>query len=68
MMADMAIELKPYGVTCVSLYPGPVLTEETKEIAADQVSSFIIYVREDNSSLHLLFTRQVTAIVVIIAA
>lgn len=28
MSADMAIELKPHNVACVTLYPGAVLTEE----------------------------------------
>jgi len=27
MMTDMGIELKPHGVTCISLWPGPVITE-----------------------------------------
>jgi len=27
MMADMGIELQPHGVTCISLWPGAVLTE-----------------------------------------
>jgi NAD(P)-dependent dehydrogenase (short-subunit alcohol dehydrogenase family) len=34
MTADMAIELKPYGVTAVSLYPGLVRTEKVMEAAA----------------------------------
>jgi NAD(P)-dependent dehydrogenase (short-subunit alcohol dehydrogenase family) len=33
MTADMAIELKPYGVTVVSLYPGLVRTEKVMEAA-----------------------------------
>jgi NAD(P)-dependent dehydrogenase (short-subunit alcohol dehydrogenase family) len=33
MTADMAIELKPYGVTVVSLYPGLVRTEKVMESA-----------------------------------
>lgn len=33
LMADMAIELKPYGVTVVSLYPGLVRTEKVIEAA-----------------------------------
>ncbi|MGH2435947.1 MAG: SDR family NAD(P)-dependent oxidoreductase [bacterium] len=34
MTADMAIELRPYGVTAVSLYPGLVRTEKVMEAAA----------------------------------
>ena len=34
MAADMAIELQPYGVTAVSLYPGLVRTEKVMEAAA----------------------------------
>ena len=34
MTADMAIELRPYGVTVVSLYPGLVRTEKVMEAAA----------------------------------
>ena len=34
MTADMAIELKPYGVAVVSLYPGLVRTEKVMEAAA----------------------------------
>jgi dehydrogenase/reductase SDR family protein 1 len=33
MTADMAVELKPYGVTVVSLYPGLVRTEKVMEAA-----------------------------------
>jgi dehydrogenase/reductase SDR family member 1 len=33
MAADMATELKPYGVTVVSLYPGMVRTEKVMEAA-----------------------------------
>src|SRR5260370_11707947 len=31
MTADMAIELRPYGVTAVSLYPGLVTTEKVMQ-------------------------------------
>jgi len=34
MTSDMAIELKPYGVAAVSLYPGLVRTEKVMEAAA----------------------------------
>jgi NAD(P)-dependent dehydrogenase (short-subunit alcohol dehydrogenase family) len=34
MTADMAVELRPYGVTVVSLYPGLVRTEKIMEVAA----------------------------------
>jgi NAD(P)-dependent dehydrogenase (short-subunit alcohol dehydrogenase family) len=34
MTADMAIELEPYGVAVVSLYPGLVRTEKVMEAAA----------------------------------
>lgn len=34
MVADMAIELRPYGVTAVALYPGMVRTEKVMEAAA----------------------------------
>ena len=34
MTSDMAIELKPHGVTVVSLYPGLVRTEKVMEAAA----------------------------------
>jgi NAD(P)-dependent dehydrogenase (short-subunit alcohol dehydrogenase family) len=34
MTADMAIELQPFGVTAVSLYPGLVRTEKVMEAAA----------------------------------
>ncbi len=34
MTADMAIELRPYGVTALSLYPGLVRTEKVMEAAA----------------------------------
>ncbi len=34
MTADMAIELRPHGVTAVSLYPGMVRTEKVMEAAA----------------------------------
>src|SRR5262245_42832315 len=34
MTADMAAELRPYGVTVVSLYPGLVRTEKVMEAAA----------------------------------
>ncbi len=34
MIADMAIELRPHGVTAVSLYPGLVRTEKVMEAAA----------------------------------
>lgn len=34
MTADMAVELRPYGVTVVSLYPGLVRTEKVMEAAA----------------------------------
>lgn len=34
MTADMAFELRPYGVTVVSLYPGLVRTEKVMEAAA----------------------------------
>lgn len=33
MTADMAVELRPYGVTVVSLYPGLVRTEKVMEAA-----------------------------------
>jgi dehydrogenase/reductase SDR family protein 1 len=33
MTADMAVELRPYGVTTVSLYPGLVRTEKVMEAA-----------------------------------
>lgn len=34
MTADMAVELRPYGVTAVSLYPGLVRTEKVMEASA----------------------------------
>ena len=34
LTADMAVELRPYGVTVVSLYPGLVRTEKVMEAAA----------------------------------
>jgi len=34
MTADMAVELRPYGVTVVSLYPGLVRTKKVMEAAA----------------------------------
>jgi NAD(P)-dependent dehydrogenase (short-subunit alcohol dehydrogenase family) len=34
MAADMAVELRPHGVTAVSLYPGLVRTEKVMEAAA----------------------------------
>jgi dehydrogenase/reductase SDR family protein 1 len=34
MIADMAVELRPHGVTTVSLYPGLVRTEKVMEAAA----------------------------------
>jgi len=34
LTADMAVELQPYGVTAVSLYPGLVRTEKVMEAAA----------------------------------
>ena len=34
MTADMAVELRPHGVTAVSLYPGLVRTEKVMEAAA----------------------------------
>lgn len=34
LTADMAVELRPYGVTAVSLYPGLVRTEKVMEAAA----------------------------------
>ena len=34
MTADMAIELRPYRVTAVSLYPGLVRTEKVMEASA----------------------------------
>jgi dehydrogenase/reductase SDR family protein 1 len=34
MTADMAVELRPHGVTVVSLYPGLVRTEKVMEAAA----------------------------------
>jgi dehydrogenase/reductase SDR family protein 1 len=34
MTADMAIELRPYGIATVSLYPGMVRTEKVMEAAA----------------------------------
>jgi NAD(P)-dependent dehydrogenase (short-subunit alcohol dehydrogenase family) len=34
MTADMAVELRPYGVTVVSLYPGLVRTEKVMEASA----------------------------------
>ena len=34
MTADMAVELRPFGVTVVSLYPGLVRTEKVMEAAA----------------------------------
>jgi dehydrogenase/reductase SDR family protein 1 len=34
MTADMAVELRPYGVAAVSLYPGLVRTEKVMEAAA----------------------------------
>ncbi len=34
MTADMAIELQPYGITAVSLYPGLVRTEKVMAAAA----------------------------------
>jgi dehydrogenase/reductase SDR family protein 1 len=34
MTADMATELRPHGVTAVSLYPGLVRTEKVLEAAA----------------------------------
>ena len=33
MTADMAVELKPHGVTVVSIYPGLVRTEKVMEAA-----------------------------------
>jgi NAD(P)-dependent dehydrogenase (short-subunit alcohol dehydrogenase family) len=33
MTADMAVELRPHGVTAVSLYPGLVRTEKVMEAA-----------------------------------
>src|SRR5262249_23491033 len=34
LTTDMAVELKPHGVTAVSLYPGLVRTEKVMEAAA----------------------------------
>jgi NAD(P)-dependent dehydrogenase (short-subunit alcohol dehydrogenase family) len=34
MTADMAVELRPHGITVVSLYPGLVRTEKVMEAAA----------------------------------
>jgi NAD(P)-dependent dehydrogenase (short-subunit alcohol dehydrogenase family) len=33
MTADMAVELRPHGVTAISLYPGLVRTEKVMEAA-----------------------------------
>lgn len=38
MGADMAVELRGTGVSCVTLYPGPVLTEMVSDMVADNVS------------------------------
>ena len=42
MSADMAQELKSKGVACVTLYPGPVMTEEVKSATSRQVMSDFI--------------------------
>jgi NAD(P)-dependent dehydrogenase (short-subunit alcohol dehydrogenase family) len=36
LSADMAIELEPKGVACVSLYPGSVATEFVQSVAAER--------------------------------
>eukprot|EP00164_Ancoracysta_twista_P004604 GFYU01006217.1.p1 GENE.GFYU01006217.1~~GFYU01006217.1.p1 ORF type:complete len:343 (-),score=91.93 GFYU01006217.1:224-1252(-) len=38
MMADMAVQLKPYGVAAISLYPGPVSTELTTTLIDSMAS------------------------------
>ena len=39
MSADMAQELKPHGVSCVTLYPGPVMTEEIEKASNKVINS-----------------------------
>ena len=36
LSADMAVELKPKGIACVSLYPGSVATEFIKSVSASR--------------------------------
>ena len=38
MTADTAVELKKYNVACVTLYPGPVITEHISNVKADDTS------------------------------
>lgn len=36
LSADMAVELEPMGVACISLYPGSVATEFVRSVAAER--------------------------------
>ena len=38
MTADTAVELKKYNVACVTLYPGPVITEHIGNMTKNDTS------------------------------
>jgi dehydrogenase/reductase SDR family protein 1 len=42
MAQDMAVELKPHGITCVSLWPGVVRTEQIVQFHAEGRTPFEI--------------------------
>ena len=43
MGADMAIELRKYNVACVTLYPGPVVTEIVDNMKKNDTSGVTKY-------------------------
>ena len=43
MAADMAVELKEQNVACVSLWPGPVMTENVNDFISQPQDEIVIF-------------------------
>ena len=43
MAADMAVELKEQNVACVSLWPGPVMTEHVNDFISQPQDEIVIF-------------------------
>lgn len=55
MSADMAIELRKHNVACVTLYPGPVLTEHVENAMKTEEAVSVSWLRRVVSILVLLY-------------
>ena len=55
MSADMAIELRKYNVACVTLYPGPVITEIVDNMKKNDTSGVNKFVLKRIADCHLAY-------------